>query len=135
MPAGEKVEVAEGVTAAGMGIEAGVEDGESVVEEEEEGEAYECPECNATIYEDQDTCANCGAPLEWEEGGEEYEEVEDETTSEYQDELGATPGVPSIGDESAYEEEGDEDLFECPTCGASVAEDDIVCPSCGEEFE
>ena len=38
-----------------------------------------------------------------------------------------------------YEEEvgaeEEEDLFECPTCGATVAEDDIICPSCGEEFE
>jgi PKD repeat protein len=144
VPTGEEVEMAEGVAATGMGAEAVVEGAEMVAEGEEEGEAeaYECPECNGTIYEDQDTCANCGAPLEWEDSGEEYEEeeVEDETISEYQEELGAAAGVPSIDEESAYEEdefgeEGDEDLFECPTCGASVAEDDIVCPSCGEEFE
>ena len=35
-----------------------------------------------------------------------------------------------MGAKGTVEEEG----FECPTCGATVDEDDKVCPNCEEEF-
>ncbi len=44
------------------------------------------------------------------------------------------------GEEEESEEEEEEDIgeeeeFECPSCGALLAADDDVCPECGEEFE
>jgi hypothetical protein len=87
-------------------------------EEEEEEDVYECPECGATIYEDQPECSECGATLEWEE--EEEEDIEEAAVAEEEDEAEETAGAEE---------------YECPTCGAAVKEEDTVCPNCGEEFE
>jgi hypothetical protein len=38
-------------------------------------------------------------------------------------------------EEEEEEDLGEEEEFECPSCGALLAADDEVCPECGEEFE
>jgi hypothetical protein len=57
---------------------------------------------------------------------EEEEEIAEEMAAEEE----------PVADEGAEEETKEEvETFECPTCGAEIAEDDTVCPECGEEFD
>ena len=90
------------------------EEVEEAEEAEEEEESYTCPECNAIIFEDQPTCSECGATLEWED---EEEEAEEEKEEEKEKEI------------------EEEEEFECPDCGASLSAGETVCPQCGAEFE
>ena len=92
----------------------------SVVEDEKEEQRFECPNCGDSLadqwrfneYEDDWTCTSCGAHLHHNYSSEEYSVVEDEK---------------------------EEQRFECPNCGDSLAdqwdfdesEDDWTCTSCG----
>ncbi len=136
-----------------MGRKGMVEEEEEEIEEKaeeeeiEEEEAFSCPECGASVSEDQQECGECGAILEWEveeEPGEIPTPIPRETKEEPvtdQPALGIQK-VPVVEPEIPKDMISDADIaadiieeFECPTCGATVDEEDTVCPTCGEEFE
>jgi rubrerythrin len=58
-------------------------------------------------------------------------ETEDEIDIEDTDEY----GTEDFSEPEFAGGELDHGEYECPTCGAAVTEDDMVCPVCGEEFE
>lgn len=60
---------------------------------------------------------------------EEEEEIAEGMAGE--EELDTDEGVEEEGED---EEEEEVETFECPTCGAEIAEDITACPECGEEF-
>ena len=93
-------------------------------------EFYECPDCGESfVDEDETEPAPTGDDVSKPDSeGEPAEPWEKE------------PEPASAGDDSA-EPENDEDsedevvMYECPGCGAMVAESDSKCPECGAEFE
>ena len=100
-----------------------------------------CPDCGATVAEDDEFCYACGAELKTaaaamqpavegvpvagpvEVGGGEPETVEPEAA-----EPEAVEAVPEPQVEAAPVAHG---LTECPTCGARVGPDDAFCEFCG----
>jgi DNA-directed RNA polymerase subunit RPC12/RpoP len=97
-------------------------------DEDEEAEEYECPTCGAAVAADAVECGECGELFEADEGMPEDEDLPDD------DEEPDMEEEPDMGeDEEDEDEEGE--VYECPTCGGEVGEDDAVCPHCGEEFE
>jgi PKD repeat protein len=107
-------------------------------------EPYECPECGSEIEEDQKMCYECGAVLEWEEEedfDDEYEFDSETTSGRNEPEQESNGDSNYEDDDEIFLEDDDEDFeeekgdYECPTCGATVGEDDSNCPICGEEFE
>jgi rubrerythrin len=34
-----------------------------------------------------------------------------------------------------WDDDDDDFVYECPECNAEVGEDDLICPTCGAEFE
>lgn len=107
-------------------------------EEEEEGE-YECPDCGASLHEEDNICPSCGA--EFEEEGVEEEEEEKNVYGEVEivEFIGGRYAVEDEVDfiiDMSYFEFDEEDLgYECPECGATMGAQDTACPECGIDFD
>ena len=109
-------------------------------EEEEEGE-YECPDCGASLHEEDNICPSCGA--EFEEEGVEGDETE--IGGEVYGEVGIVEftGGRYAGEQEvdfiidmSYFEFDEEDLgYECSECGATMGAEDTACPDCGIDFD
>ncbi len=104
------------------------EEDEDEEEEEDEEEVFQCPECGIEIEEDVYECSECGAILEWEE--EELEDVDIEPESTHK----KKNGIKGNGKLVDIEDKVKDESFECPTCGAEVDANDMICPNCEEEF-
>ncbi len=115
-----------------------------------------CPVCDAEIPDDSGKCPVCGVDLslfdlEKDIDGVEAEESLDNMLNLLKDDLEEEDLIEKIkmigngnnfvGAESEKEVSIDEKeveevlVFECPICGADVAEDATICPGCGAEFE
>ncbi|MCK4971163.1 MAG: zinc ribbon domain-containing protein, partial [Thermoplasmata archaeon] len=128
---------------------------------DEDALVYECPECGSPVAEDAMSCDTCGVRFAADEedvvaddeisitvgkdyppnaGDEEmpaYEEpITDDKSELYAPEKKEAKVELDFGDDIDEELADDEDfVYECPECGGDVAEDDVVCPHCGAEFE
>jgi rubrerythrin len=131
---------------------------------DEDDLVYECPECGSPVAEDAMSCDTCGVRFAAEEDEDEVvadDEISISVGKDYPPDAGdeEMPAyeIPVSDDKSelyAPEEEkkkveldfgddidadlADDDeefVYECPECGGDVAEDDVICPHCGAEFE
>ncbi|NOQ53433.1 MAG: hypothetical protein GQ558_02370, partial [Thermoplasmata archaeon] len=129
---------------------------------DEGGLVYECPECGSPVAEDAEACDTCGVRFAADEddvvmddeisisvgkeyppdaGGEEmpsYDEpVSDGKSDLYVPEKKEEKVELDFGDniDEDLDDDDEEYVYECPECGGDVAEDDVVCPHCGAEFE
>jgi len=126
---------------------------------------YECPECGSPVSEDAEACDTCGVRFASDEEdvvvddeisinvgkkeyppviGEEEMPAYEEPVAEDKSELyapdkkeGKEDLVLDFGDDIDEDiaEDDDDYVYECPECGGDVAEDDVICPHCGAEFE
>ena len=76
-------------------------------DDEEEGE-YECPDCGASLGEDDDVCSHCGAEFE-EDDDDEVEEQAEEEKEEEGKEGGGDDDHESDGEEGMEEEDEEEE--------------------------
>jgi len=112
-------------------------DEEEEDEEEEEGE-YECPDCGASLHEEDNVCTSCGA--EFEEEGEE-EEIGEEAYGEVGiveftgGRYAGEEEVDFIIDMSYFEFDEEDFGYECPECGVSLGAEDSGCQECGIDFD
>ncbi len=65
----------------------------------------------------------------------EEEELAADTELEGMEDKGLDEKAAEDKSEKESESAEDEGGFECPTCGASLAKGDTVCPECGEQFD
>ncbi len=74
-------------------------------------------------------------PAEEELLADEEEELAADTELEGMEDKGLDEKAAEDKSEKESESAEDEGGFECPTCGASLAKGDTVCPECGEQFD
>ncbi len=91
--------------------------------EEESLETMECPICNAEIPAGEVVCPVCGSELELPSSTDNEESDTEAIEERPSEEIETEDGLDST--------EPEEEIVECPTCGATVSAFEDMCPICG----
>ncbi len=116
------------------------------MDEEEEEKMTECPECGETVSLEGDECPNCGYDISEIRVEKEFDKimdmidddtykVKDADSNSLVDKIKGLAPKEQVVESPKGEGEDEVVVYECPLCGAEVAEDEDECPSCGAIFK